>query len=229
MILLYDLCAGDPAVRFSPYCWRVRMALAHKGLDFATEPTPFTAIGERLAETSATVPVIDDNGRKVRDSFEIALYLEEAYADRPSLFGGPGGRGLARFLDYWTLGTLHPLITRLVVKDIHDRLGAADQAYFRASREGRLGGTLEAVQAGRDERIEAFRAALGPARATLKRQPWLGGETPRYPDYILLGTLQWPRVMSEAALLAADDPVAEWFERCLDLHGGMARAMPRAA
>jgi hypothetical protein len=26
--------------------------------------------------------------------------------------------------------------------------------------------------------------------------------------------------------LAADDPVKAWFERCLDLHGGLGRAAP---
>ena len=33
---MHDLAGADPAVRFSPYCWRVRMALAHKGLDVET-------------------------------------------------------------------------------------------------------------------------------------------------------------------------------------------------
>ena len=35
-ITLYDLCGRDERLRFSPYCWRVRMALAHKGLDYTT-------------------------------------------------------------------------------------------------------------------------------------------------------------------------------------------------
>jgi hypothetical protein len=29
---LYDLAAAEPERRFSPYCWRIKMALAHKGL-----------------------------------------------------------------------------------------------------------------------------------------------------------------------------------------------------
>lgn len=37
------------------------------------------------------VPVIEDDGKVVNDSFAIAQYLESKYADRPSLFGGPGG------------------------------------------------------------------------------------------------------------------------------------------
>jgi len=29
---MHDLAGADPAVRFSPYCWRIRFALAHKCL-----------------------------------------------------------------------------------------------------------------------------------------------------------------------------------------------------
>ena len=40
------------------------------------------------------VPIIEDNGKVVNDSFDIALYLERTYPDRPSLFGGPGGAAM---------------------------------------------------------------------------------------------------------------------------------------
>ena len=30
---LYELAGADENRRFSPYCWRARMALAHKGLE----------------------------------------------------------------------------------------------------------------------------------------------------------------------------------------------------
>ena len=41
-ITLYDLCGADPARRFSPYCWRTRLALAQKGLATETIPWRFT-------------------------------------------------------------------------------------------------------------------------------------------------------------------------------------------
>ena len=37
------------------------------------------------------MPIIQDGGKVVNDSFAIAQYLERTYPDRPSLFGGPGG------------------------------------------------------------------------------------------------------------------------------------------
>ena len=33
-ITLWDLAGAEDDRRFSPYCWRVKMALAHKGLEF---------------------------------------------------------------------------------------------------------------------------------------------------------------------------------------------------
>ncbi|HCI47115.1 MAG TPA: glutathione S-transferase, partial [Rhodospirillaceae bacterium] len=36
-IKLYDLAGEDAALRFSPFCWRTKMALKHKGLPFETE------------------------------------------------------------------------------------------------------------------------------------------------------------------------------------------------
>jgi glutathione S-transferase len=40
-ILLYDLVGKDPDAPFSPHCWKVAFALAHKGLDFESVPTAF--------------------------------------------------------------------------------------------------------------------------------------------------------------------------------------------
>ena len=42
-ITLYDLCGQDDR-RFSPFCWRTKYALAHKGLAFETVPVSFSAI-----------------------------------------------------------------------------------------------------------------------------------------------------------------------------------------
>ena len=117
----------------------------------------------------------------------------------------------------------------MVIKDVHDRLSPEDQIYFRASREKRFGRTLEDLQADREERVVAWRAAWEPLRVMLAHQPFIGGDVPLYADYSPFAALQWTRVMSPFRLLERDDPVTEWFERCLDLHGGMGRAMAAAA
>ena len=43
MLTLYDLCGADD-LRFSPYCFRAKLALAVKGVAYETIPVPFTGI-----------------------------------------------------------------------------------------------------------------------------------------------------------------------------------------
>ena len=222
-IVMHDLAGADPAVRFSPYCWRIRLALAHKGLAIETIPWRFTDKAALAFSGQGRVPVIRDGDAVVFDSWSIAEYLEDTYPDRPGLFGGMAGRAHARFVNAWADGVMLGGIARLIVRDLLDVVAPQDQAYVRESREARFGMTLEAVQEGRETRVADFRTSLVPARLVLGKQPWLGGDAPSYADYIIFGNLQWARCTSGFELLAADDPVAAWRERMLDLYGGLAR------
>ncbi len=226
-ITLYELAGRDPELRFSPYCWRIRLALAHKGLTAKTVPWRFTEKAKLAFSGSERVPVLVDGGKPVSDSWVIANYLDTAYDLHPPLLGGTPAH--LRFLNAWTDGVVHPLLARLVMSDIHAILAPEDQDYFRSTRERAFGKTLEAVVADRETTgAAAFRAALAPVRTVLKAQPWLGGEAHDYADYILLGSLQWARCVSRFALLAEDDPVAEWHARGLALFDGLLAGARRA-
>lgn len=222
---LYTLCGADSARPFSPHCWKSVMALRHKGLDFDEVPLPFTGISAVENGASKTVPLLRDGEHLVSDSFAIALHLEEAYPERPSLFRGEGGKALARFVEGYSQTVLHPAITRIALLDIHAMLAPQDQAYFRTSREDRFGKPLEEVAPDRAAEIAAFPAKLEPLRHMLKFQPFLGGERPLFADYIPFGALQWLRITTGSVPLGSGDPARQWFERCLDLFGGAARAV----
>lgn len=228
-ILLYDLVGRDEKLPYSPHCWKAKMALAHKGLAFETLPTRFLDIAQVENGLSKTVPVIRDGDRAVADSFAIALHLEGAYPDRPTLFGGEGGKAMARFVERWTQITMHPFITTAIVFDIFQMQDERNVPYFRSSREARLGKRLEDVSAARDAGLGAFRASLEPLRSTLSYQHYLGGHSPLFADYIVFGALQWARVSSPYSLLDHDDPIDEWFRRCLGLFGGLGAGVPAAA
>ena len=206
-ITLYDLAGVEADRRFSPFCWRTRMALAHKGLDVETVPWRFTEKDRLPQPNGGRVPVIVDGGQVVHDSSMIAEYLENRYPDRPSLFGGETGRALTRF-----------------VQNRH--IGPEDQAYFRQSREERFGRSLEEVVKNRDARLPAFRESLTPLRRTVERQDFLGGTAPAYADYIVFGAFQWARAISDYELLGDGDPVAAWRGRMLELFVGLARKSP---
>ncbi|MBZ9694587.1 MULTISPECIES: glutathione S-transferase family protein [unclassified Mesorhizobium] len=228
-ILLYELVGRDEGRPFSPHCWKATMALAHKGLEMSTAPTRFLEVPAVEGGVSKTVPVIRDGDKVVTDSFAIALYLEEAYPDRPSLFGGEGGKAMARFIERWSQSTIHPYVTTAALVDLHAMQDELNGSYFRQSREQRFGKRLEDVVAARDAGLATFRAALEPLRSMLSYQPFIGGASPLFADYIVFGALQWARIASPYKLLEDSDVVAQWFTRCLDLHGGLGRKVAAAA
>jgi glutathione S-transferase len=226
--ILYDLAGADPNLRFSPYCWRTKLALAHKGLDYKTVPWRMTEKDVIAFSGQGRVPVLVDGERTVSDSWAIATYLEQAYPDRPSLFGGPAATAVTRFVNTWADTTLHGGIIRLIVSDIVGIVHDSDREYFRQSREQRFRMPLEQVTAGRDERVKAVRESLLPLRHIVSTQPYLAGDEPAYADYIVFGTFQWARCVSSFELLDRDDAVAAWRERMLDRFA-LARRAPCAA
>lgn len=223
---LYELVGSDAGRPFSPFCWRTRMALAHKGLSAETIPWCFTDKEAIAPHKSDKVPVLLDGETSVVDSWAIANYLEDSYPDRPSLFGGEGGRSMARMLNWWGDLSIVGAIFPLIIADIPLNLKPVDAAYFRKTREARFGKPLEEIMSGRDKAVEGFRKSLDPLRLTLKTQPFLGGAAPNYADYIVFGPFQWARVVSPFRLLAEGDLVYTWRERLFDAFDGMARKSP---
>ena len=223
-ITLYELAGAEEARRFSPHCWKARMALAHKGLEAERVAWRFTEKDAIAFSGQGRVPVLRDGDRGVADSWQIACHLEQTYPDRPSLFRGE--EGLSRFVNNWADNVLLPALARLIVTDVFDHLHEKDKAYFRETREDRFGMSLEAFTADREQTVAIFRQALQPLRATLADQPFLGGDRPAYADYCVFGLFMWARCSSAFPILEADDPVAAWRGRLLDAFDGLARKAP---
>jgi glutathione S-transferase len=226
--ILHTLCGADVARPFSPHCWKVVMALAHKGLDFAEQPVSFLDVPKVEGGFAKLVPVLRDGDRLVSDSFDIALYLEETYPHLPTLFGGEGGKAAARFIEGYSQTIIHPAVSRIALLDIHAMLDDENRAYFRESREAAFGKPLEEVAADRDAEQKAFADKLRPLRRMLAHQSFIGGDGPLFADYIVFGALQWIRVTAGVTLFPDDDPVKAWFERCLDLHEARGRHVTAA-
>ena len=175
------------------------------------------------------VPVMVDEASVVADSTAIAYHLEARYANGPSLFGGGGGEAHARFIIAWADTVLVPALFPIAAWHVFSQLHPGDQAYFRQSREARLGMTLEAARDAAPGRVAALRATLAPWRRMLAGQDFAGGEEPSYADYALFGCFQWLRCVGAPDVLEADDPVAAWRGEMLGLFDGLAgRAMVAA-
>src|SRR6195256_5811649 len=159
-IKLFELVGTDEARPFSPYCWRTRMALAHKGLSAQSIPWRFTEKDAIAAHNSEKVPVLIDDETAVVDSWAIANYLEDSYPDRPSLFGGAGGRAMGRMLNWWGDVIVIAAVSPLFFANFPDILKPVAAVFSRKTREPRFGKPLEEVVAGRDKTVEDFRRAL---------------------------------------------------------------------
>ena len=222
-IKLYELALANGRSA-SPFVWRIRYALAHKGLAFDSEYLGFREIPARFAGRFKTVPVIECGDTIMAESWDIAEYLDRAYPERP-LFGSPAELAMVRLTDQWFTAEVMRKLFRIYILDVHDAAHALDQPYFRESREqGFLRGrTLEDFTADRLSRLPALREALAPLRAHVAKFAFLGGADPNFADYIVLGAFIWAGSVATVAPLQADDPLRLYLERGLDLYGGLGR------
>ncbi len=222
---LYDLCGIDDRLRFSPYCWRVKFALAHKGLDYETRPWHFTDKDAIGFSEQGKVPVFVDGDHTVVDSYEIFRYLDRAYPDNP-LLGEGEAESRARFFKFYAERSLAQGMMRTIVMDLFNAVHPKDRDYFRETREKAMGRTLEEVHAP-STGLTLLDKALEPLRGRLSEVDFLDGDAPAGADYLIFGHFMWARTVSTADLVSNADPVYAWMERMLGLHGGLGRSATR--
>ncbi|POY74355.1 hypothetical protein BMF94_2549 [Rhodotorula taiwanensis] len=91
-VKLYDLVTEKGSGPFfSPFCSPARLALVAKQIEFETVEVEYHDLRfvwtPRLGVEKATAPFVErDDGTFLMDSTKIALWLDEAYPDRPNLF-----------------------------------------------------------------------------------------------------------------------------------------------
>ena len=120
MTLIFHERVGLEGRRISPFSWRIRYALAHKGLDPEVVPTRFADVARiRALSGQHFVPIIEHDGHVVHDSWSIACHLEDRFPDRPSLFGGAIGRGAARLVNIWSDTVLGRAMRPQIYADFH--------------------------------------------------------------------------------------------------------------
>ncbi|WP_110686091.1 glutathione S-transferase N-terminal domain-containing protein [Salinicola aestuarinus] len=222
---MFDLCGRDERLRFSPYCWRVKFALAHKGLDCDFVPWKFTDKEAIAFSGQSKVPVLLDGDEAVTDSYEILRYLDRVYPERP-LLGDEVAEARARFFKHYAERSLAPGVVRTILMDVFNAVHPDDRDYFRTTREKAFGRTLEEMHSP-IQGLSMLDKALEPMRGQLEETPFLEGETAGASDYLVVGVFMWARVCSAADLVSNADPVYAWFQRMLDLHDGLGRRATR--
>jgi glutathione S-transferase len=223
--LVFHERVGLEGRRISPFSWRIRYALAHKGLDPEVRPTRFADV-ERIRALSGQelVPILEDGDHVVYDSWAIASHLENRFPDRPSLFGSEIGRGTARLVNVWLDTVLHPPIRQLIAADFIWCLDPCDREHFRRSREAQFGISLEDASADRVSAL-AFADACRPLDRTLDEQPFLAGDVPAYVDYVAFSVFQWARIGAPQDVLGAGTrhaALCAWRARMICLYDNLA-------
>ncbi len=219
---LFELVGRDKTRGFSPFVWRTKLALAHKGLKPELVPLRFTEIQDVVAFAgSKKVPVLVDGEATIKDSWDIACYLEDNYSDKPSLFGGDEARTAPKLLSLQVAKHLLMPLFKTLFADIHDILDEEDQNYFRKTREPRIGCSLEEARKTHKSSLKIFQNNLWPYNQYLKDAQYLSGVRPAYNDYMLYSTFLWARCTSSIKLFNEDVPIASWIGRMDKLFDGL--------
>lgn len=172
--------------------WRVRIALAEKGLDYeevvvdlpggASHQPDFLALNP-----FGQVPVLEDGGRAFAESTAILEYLEDSHRQPPLMPAAAAARAEVRQLMCWSNGPWMMSWKRWVAPA---SLGFPDTAEMRAQ--------------GRAE-LDHHAAVLS---ARLERTPWLAG------DYSLADICYAPLVlMADRMGLPVGPTLADWLDR----------------
>jgi glutathione S-transferase len=227
MALIFYERVGHEGRRPSPFSWRIRYALAHKGVEFEVRPVRFADVATIRALTGQHLtPVLSDGDHIVYETWDIACYLEERFPYNPSLFGGAIGRGMARYINVWSDTQLVSPLRRVIYADFPAVLDAGDRAYFRATRERDLGMTLEAACADREGKLAVFQQACAPIERTLSVQPYICGPAPAYADYTVFSIFQWARLGSPREVVVQGSTLDDWRRRMIALFGNLGDRFP---
>ena len=134
--------------------FRVRIALALKGLDYDYAPVHLVKGGGqqfaaefKAMNPAALVPVLDDDGTLLTQSLAIIEYLEETRPEPPLLPGDAAGRARVRAIALSIACEIHPLNNLRVLGYLNKTLGVAEEqrnAWYRHWVETGLA-TVEAM------------------------------------------------------------------------------------
>lgn len=222
MIELWELGGVDDR-RYSTFSWRTRWALRHKGLTFTTHTVNQVDKPAIAFSGGTTVPIIREGETVVRDSWQIAEYLERTYPQAPSLFGADQGPALSRFFNTWVDFQIVPAAFAVLSCDAIHVQNEVDRPYFAGLIERLTGLAPVALKQRQPENVERLHKAVAPVRALLRQQAFICGAQAGYSDYVLGSVYQWARIVSTVRLLERDPVLSVWFETMLDAHDCFAR------
>jgi glutathione S-transferase len=196
----------------------VLMALAEKGLGYESRPIDLIAHeqhGEAFLaiNRAGQVPVLEDGGKRLTETFFILQYLDERYPDPPLMPADPKARYAAYKWGKYVETHIAPNFAICGWAERGAKLDAAAQAGLaRLTPERRL--LWQQARDGYDEALvetarSAIEKAIGRVAEELVQGPWLAGET-----YSIADIAAYPHLARARALgFAVPEAVAAWLDR----------------
>ena len=211
VLKLYDL-SGKNDIRFSPYCWTIKLCLIYKKLKFQTIPIRFTEKNKIAFSGQKLVPIlvtkIDKKENIVFDSWNIICWLDKINKnDKNIFFKDDNLKTFSYFLYQWTSTQLLPILFEIIANDIPNILEENDVKYFISSREKRLGKPLSSLLTNIHNTANKFRKLINPIRKILESQSYLNGKEPSILDFIFFGNFIWAEKCSEYKILDFDEMI----------------------
>ena len=196
----------------------VRIALAEKGLEAELHKLNLVAHEQHRSEFVAlnrhgTVPVLEDGGHALLETFLILEYLEDTHP-QPSLIGkDPRQRYLARKWGKYVETHIAPNLAIVRWAALHGRVPEGAVADLAGLHAARCALWLRARQGFGQEQLaastQAMLAAAGRVAADLAGREWLAGDR-----FTLADIAVYPHVAQFTALgLAVPGEVAAWLTR----------------
>ncbi len=219
----YELAAQNTQIKFSPFVWRTRMALLHKGLDFESIAWQFK---DRGLFDHKTVPAIYDDGQMVSDSWEIAKYLDAQYPDKPMLMKDAEAEAHAQLVNAICNNLIFATAASMAIYPVSQVIDPESASYFVETREAKFGTKLSDInEENKDAALAKLANGLAVFEATLSASDFLGGDKPTYADYTLFGVLKWIDVVAYRPVDQASN-VGKWFDRVSALYNNNAAEAP---
>jgi len=224
-LILYDLPSKDPCVCWSYNPWKTRLVLNYKKLDYKTIWTEYPDIEPTLKDhvpanppdqMAYTIPAMQfPDGTYVMDSKKIAERLEKEHPEPSLHLDSPILEGLTKIGN----NVMMPLRGISIPGVYTNVLREGSKEYFGRTRAARFGKPLHQV-AKEDGGEEAWMEAL-PGIKTLGELiranggPFVMGDTPSYADFVIVGWLQFFKVIGEdlyPRLVSIDPAIGELYD-----------------
>ena len=184
----------------SPFCRKVRIALAEKNLDFRLVEE---RVWERRADfltlnPAGKVPVlIDEDGSVIAESVAICEYLDEAYPELPLTGGTPVERAeVRRLIGWFDLKFGREVTEKLVGERVMKRLSGSGQPDSTAIRAA----------------ISAVQHHLDYIGQLAEQRTWLAGDRLSYADIAAAAHLSTIDYL-DAVPWDRFEPAKDWYQR----------------